>query len=196
MTRPRSPRLRSASRPEPLRSAKALPLSLDADAQLAELSARCEMQRRELHEATRVLAEARSRTRRDQRQLVQLKARLQVADERVSQLEEEAATAYALSQERAARAFAQLEQDLAEAHERLADERVEAAEEIANLRDALAAALERERTFRRMEAELRRRVAAQSSASGQKAWEPGEARATLSSVELGEVAVDGLPLVP
>lgn len=172
-----------------MRSAKALPLSLDVDAELAELSVRCEVQRRELHDATRSLAEARGRARSDQRQLAQLKRRLQLAEERVAQLEEEAATRYALAQEREARASAQLELELTVAQEPLAAE-------IANLRDALAAALERERAFRRVEADLRRRLAAQSSRDGQNTWEPEDARATLGSVDSGEVAVDGLPLVP
>ncbi|RYZ09725.1 MAG: hypothetical protein EOO73_02250 [Myxococcales bacterium] len=181
-----------------MRSAKALPLSVevDADSQLAQLSARCELQRRELHQASKAQADARAAALRDQRRLGQLKGRLQLADERVAQLEEEAATAYAIAREREAHASAQLEQELAEAHERLGAERAKAAEEIANLRDALAAALERERSFRRMEADLKQRLAAHSSQSALKSWESEEPRATLGPVDSGEAVADGLPLVP
>jgi len=147
MTRLRSPRLRSTPSLEADRSAKTLPLSRDADAPLGELSALCEMQRRELVEATTALKEARRRARRHERLLSLLKGRLELAEERVATLEQDAATAYALAPERQPRAPMQLAQELMEAREQLATERTKAAMEIANLRDALAAALERERTI-------------------------------------------------
>lgn len=147
-----------ASQPEPVRSAKALRLGPDTEAELTELRARFEVQRSELHQAARALASARARMSHDQRQITQLKARVVAAEGRVAELEEEAASAYARSQEREARSAAQRELVGAEAEERFRAEREEAAREIANLRDALAGALERERVFRRVEADLRRRL--------------------------------------
>jgi chromosome segregation ATPase len=172
-----------------VRSAKSLPLSLDVDSQLAELSGRCEVQRRELHDAAGALSEARSRARRAQRQLAQLKARLQISEERVAELEEQAATTYALARDRETHGAVQREQELTEARQPLNAE-------IASLRDALAAALERERAFRRVEAELRRRLAAQTEGNGQNGWDAADPRANLGTVDAEEAVATGLPLVP
>ncbi len=178
MTRPRSPQPGLASKTEPSRSAKALSLARDGDAELAELTARFEVQRRELHESSLALTLARSRITQGQRQLAQVKSRLEEAEERATQTEEEAARLFARAEELEAR----LERAASEAHERLLREHEATPSEVATLRDALAAALERERVFRRVEAELRRRVAELSSQGEQSTW--------------GSEMVDGVPLVP
>lgn len=204
MTLPRSRPARHASKAESALSAKALPL---APAFELELAARFEVQRRELHQTTQALVDARARIARDQRLLTQLKARLEGAEERASSAEEEAAQLYVRAHEgeaRLERAAAEREQALAEADERLLSNRADTAAEVATLRDALAAALERERVFRRVEADLRQRLAAASNQPGRNIWESPDAHASLrpedSATEargsVAGTAVDGSRLVP
>jgi ABC-type transporter Mla subunit MlaD len=176
------------------------------------LRSRFNEQGRELEEMSGALAQALSRVAHSERVLSQAKSKLVAAQERVDRTEAEAAGLYARlaeSEAKLSRAASERENALAEARDQLLSEREESAAEVASLRDALAAALERERAFRRVEAELGRKLAALSGAGGQSTWEREDERATLrpqgpvpeppraARRSTGpEILVDGLPLVP
>lgn len=150
MTRQRSRRPRTASSPE-----------------LAALRTTLEQQRALLEQA---LAHASQL----ERSLRQARQELSVLRERATETETEAARSYARSVEaesRLARADARREHAVADVEEQLLDEREQGAMEIASLRDALLAALTRERAFRHVESDLRRQLAELLSQPAH-AWEP------------------------
>lgn len=127
--------------------------------ELAALRATLEQQRE-------LLERARTREAQLERSLRQARRELSALRERADQTEAEAASAYARSIEaeaRLARADVRREHAVADVEEQLLDEREQGAMEVASLRDALLAALTRERAFRHVEAELRRRLAELSS---------------------------------
>lgn len=214
MTRARSRQSRLSSHSSAGKAGSPTPTlsGVGAAAELVRLRARFAQQALELEETSNALAQALSRVAHSERVLSQAKSKLLAVQERVERTEAQAAGLYARLAEnevKLSRAASERESVLAEARDQLLSERELAAAEVASLRDALAAALERERAFRRVEAELSRKVAALSGAPGETAWEPEDARATLRPQGPAaeppraarrssgpEIVVDGVPLVP
>lgn len=131
--------------------------------------------RETIQEQRELLRRVLSRANQLERSLRQARQELSVLRERAAQTDEEAASSYARSVEaesRLARADARREHAVADVEEQMLDEREQGAMEIASLRDALLAALTRERAFRHVEVELRRQLAELSAQLAAKAPSP------------------------
>jgi len=160
MSSTRSRRPRSLSKPPPARVGRSSPRHPAAanNEEVAELRRVVQQQRQELEENSNSLSQALARIAHSERTLSQSKSKLLATQEQLSAADAQTASLWARLQDQEVKlqhAQAERERAVLEAHEQHAAATEEYVAEIGSLRDALAAALERERTFRRLEAELR-----------------------------------------
>jgi chromosome segregation ATPase len=170
----------------------------ELEKELTDLRAAVAAQKREFEENSANFAQALNRISHNERTLSLTKTKLLAAEEaalqageqtkalRVRVQELEAELAQRLEQERGA----QVERDrtVAEIRERAAAELEGYSSEAARLREALAAALEREPTFRQAEAELRSQLEASAQRAAQSAAQHQELRALAESLSRDSAA--------
>jgi chromosome segregation ATPase len=180
MTRPRSRRPRSlpkqeaAAAPAPRkRSSATLARHATAlEAELAEVKAALEQQQREFEHEVASFPQLLSRLAHSERTLGQTKSKLIAAEETLAQASAQLAALRARAQD----ADAKLQQHL--------DDARDARSELSSLRDALAAALEREPTFQRVEQQLREELGELRQALASAGQERNDLLGALGNIEV------------
>lgn len=196
MSSTRSRRPRSLSKSPPARVGRSSPRhpAIGGTEELTELRRVVQQQRQELEENSTALSQALARIAHSERTVSQSKSKLLATQEQLSASDAQTASLWARLQDQDAKlqhAHADRERAVAEAREQYAAESEESAAEIASLRDALAAALERERTFRRLEAELRTELDAARQTAERAEAERHELRSMAESLTRDAVAGSG-----